>query len=218
MNATTALLTGLLLAMGTDACKAPDPSPPGAALLHARTVIEEGEIQVSPDTVAASFEGSLEEAAAKAGFSFGHDHEAVTCRGFLGCEGIGSFRGLVHVVDYARPDPDSAVVTLRMLLFTSPLGPLYEQVDEVHVTRSARSPAGSRCGSAWRKAGRRSSTPRRTSSASRSAGEWSRNSTFLPREAPREASPSPDWSSCASRKDDRRIRMALDKHLAGRRY
>lgn len=131
---------GLGLAMCTYACQAeaPDQSALGVALLHAQSVITEGEIQVSPDTVAVAFEGSLAEAAEEAGFSSGPDHDVVRCRGFQGCEALGPFRGLVHVVEYDRLDQDSVIVTLRMLRFTAELQPPYEQVDRIHVTRSGR--------------------------------------------------------------------------------
>jgi hypothetical protein len=137
------LFVGLLwltLTMLAGACQPepPGPSALGAALLHARTVIAEGEIQVSPDTVAEAFDGSLAGAAEEAGFSFGPDHHVVRCRGFQGCEALGPFRGLVHVVEYDAQDQDLIVVTLRMLRFTARLQSPYEQVDRIHITRSGR--------------------------------------------------------------------------------
>lgn len=121
-----------------------------AALIHARSVIPDGTIQVSPDSAPAAryTAGSvpperslLKQATRRVGFSFGPDDEAVTCEPLGRCHVFGRFRGLVHVAEYARPDPDLVVVTLRMLQFTPERDRVhvYEQVDELHLTRRGRS-------------------------------------------------------------------------------
>lgn len=131
---------GWILAASATACHTNEPEPTGAlatALAHSRTVVASGEIQVSPDTIASAVDETiLAEASQEAGFAFGSDGEAVRCQGFLGCEAVGAFRGLAHVVEYEAPTADSIVVKIRVLRFAPELGPLYERVDEVHVTRA----------------------------------------------------------------------------------
>jgi hypothetical protein len=126
----------------------PDALPVGIALTYARTVVAEGDILVSFDTVPTnevrrSENGRvpgrplIEEAARIAGFPSGRTDEALVCAVRGACRTLGSFRGVVQVAEYRRVALDSAVVTLRTLYHAPGPDPLYEQVDDVHVSRVA---------------------------------------------------------------------------------
>lgn len=147
MTKTLTALVVFVLAIGCGSAQlqAQDSAALSTALGHVRSVITEGEIQVSPDTVPSTPTLPLAEAAQEAGFHFGPDDEAVTCEERGACLAIGEFRGLVHVFEYQGQDPDSIVVTLRMLQFTPDDEGfhIYEQVDAVHVARM-------RPGAEWR--------------------------------------------------------------------
>lgn len=134
--ATALLVVGLAFGDTLLASQDGDTTALAVAIGHARTVIPDGAVQVSPDTVASEAKARLEAAARAAGFPFGHDHEAVHCADKGPCRSRGLFRGLVHVVEYQRPNPDALIATLRMLRFTPEADAVYEQVDEVHVARS----------------------------------------------------------------------------------
>jgi hypothetical protein len=146
-----ALLAAILtIALGGNGYwQTPDVEAIGVAFTHARTVIPEGIILVSVDTVPdrdvrRTAGGQLpepemiHEAATLAGFAHGFTSDAVVCEAAGACRAIGSFRGLVQVVESRVQDSDSAVVTLRVLRFTPEANPVYEQVDEVHVSRRDR--------------------------------------------------------------------------------
>jgi hypothetical protein len=126
----------------------PDSSALARALTHARSVITEGRIQVSPDPVpetdvplrpgSRSPDGVLLARAARmAGFSFGLDREAVICIPQGACRPHGDYRGIVHVAEFHCPTSDSLIVLLRMLSFTpraeTPYHHVYEEVAEVHL-------------------------------------------------------------------------------------
>lgn len=147
----TALVTSGFGVVGIPRVQVPDSLAVAVALAlaHARTVIPEGAILVSSDTVPQTEvrrkaesrlpkRSLLEKAAEAAGFAFGSDDEARHCGPRGWCDGRGDFRGLVHVAEYRLRDPNSIIITLRMLRLTSaddPSPTLFEQVDEVHVTR-----------------------------------------------------------------------------------
>lgn len=103
------------------------------AFQHARTVTGRGSIQVSEESFGASVAMSL--GARRAGLGYGPDSVAVECNA-AACRARSNFRGLVYVDAYERLHADSVAVTLRMLRFTARYGPVYEQVDEVHVRRA----------------------------------------------------------------------------------
>lgn len=157
------LIAGIVIAAQAgllESLQVPDSMALGVALAHARTVITEGDIQVSP--VSAEFgnvepvPGSwmpeyslLERAARVAGLSYGPDRVAVTCvPNTIACRSQGTFRGVVNVAGIKFPSPDSVIITLRILHFTPrpeinyARDDIYEQVDDVHVARKER-------GSAW---------------------------------------------------------------------
>lgn len=130
------LVAGCALDEGAPASQATDSIALGVALTHARTVIPEGAIQVSPDTAGVGVEPLLEPAARIAGFSFGHDEEAVYCDPYVRCLPLGPFRGIVHVFEVRRPSSDTMVATLRMLHFTpEEISKIFEKVDEVYLAR-----------------------------------------------------------------------------------
>jgi hypothetical protein len=151
-----ALLTPLvMIGFGADRlAPSPDSEALSAAITHARTVVTEGDILVSPGPIVGHELPSLipggqppepallEQAARAAGFSFGPDNEALRCEEPGACRAVGSFRGLVHVAEYRQSAPDSVAVMLRVFQFTpvrrvgQVYAHLYEQVDEVHVSRS----------------------------------------------------------------------------------
>jgi hypothetical protein len=149
------LITWLTLQVSgvSGAVQMPDTLALGVALAHARTVVEDGDIQVSPVAVEVGgltpVPGSwnpehvvIERAARVARLSYGRDDVAVRCvPNSIACRAQGSFRGLVHVAGIRFPASDSIVVTLRMVHFRpraeidSERDDIYVQIDEVHVAR-----------------------------------------------------------------------------------
>lgn len=142
-----------VVAMGFSLLQTPDATALAEALSHARAVVPEGSVLVSPDTVpqteVARMTGGqppelslLQRATNQVGFTFGRDDEALVCDGpDRVCRSIGTFRGLVHVVEYRSPNPDSLIVLLHIVGFTPDaqvnqwVSPMDEWVDEVHVVR-----------------------------------------------------------------------------------
>lgn len=131
------LVAGCGIDEAVPASQAADSIALGVALTHARTMIPEGGIQVSSDSVAAEAEAVIEAAARLADFSFGPDDEAVRCEPWGACEPIGGFLGMIHVIEVRRTYPDVMIVTLRMYHFTpEEVSKVSERIEDVHLVRA----------------------------------------------------------------------------------
>ena len=110
------------------------------ALAHSRTVVVEGKIQVSSDSVPAGQESLVQSAAVSVGFSFGPLLEVareVPTGGY--CSSGGDFRGFVTVLEIDVVDLNTMVVILETALLYAHVCRMYLQVDRIEMVRDVQS-------------------------------------------------------------------------------
>lgn len=121
------------------------------ALTHAESTFDVGPVLVATDTVKERIlppqpgtlradPARIRDAARAAGLAAGTSDEAMSCVPNVACRPAGVYLGMIQVLEYLEPDPNTLVVTLQMMYWQVSRGfvaGIHIRIDGVHVTRTS---------------------------------------------------------------------------------
>lgn len=115
----------------------------GEPVLVATDTVKERILPPQPGTLRAD-PALIRQAARAAGLAAGTSDDAMTCVPNVACRPAGVYLGMIQVLEYVEPDPNTLVATLQMMYWQVSRGfvaDIHIRIDEVHVTRTGREAA-----------------------------------------------------------------------------